>query len=171
MLRWLILRKLDAVERELGASVDYLRHMVSVSLRAFFKFAKIMPMATYRRVLPVEPYFVAVIVAARDEDCGTCVQIGVNHARRSGVPPAYILSVLDRQPEQLPDDLSLVYRFAEAVVTASGEDERLRPALVERYGDEGLIELGLAMAAARVFPIVKRTMGYAQSCARVEVQV
>jgi hypothetical protein len=45
MIRALVLRKLDSVEKELGASVDYLRFMVGVSLRAFFKFARILPLA------------------------------------------------------------------------------------------------------------------------------
>jgi hypothetical protein len=49
MIRALVLRKLDSVEKELGASVDHLRYMVGVSLRAFFKFARILPLAQYRR--------------------------------------------------------------------------------------------------------------------------
>jgi alkylhydroperoxidase family enzyme len=171
MIRALVLRKLDSVEKELGASVDYLRFMVGVSLRAFFKFARILPLAQYRRVLPVEPHYVAVIVATRDEDCGTCVQIGVNQAKKAGVPVAVIRNVLDRQPDQLPDELADVYRFTESVVTPLGDDDELRERIRKRYGDEGLIELALAMASCRVFPITKRALGYAKSCSLVRVEV
>ncbi len=44
MLRFLILRKLASVEREIGVSVDYVRHILRVSLGAFFKFAKVFPL-------------------------------------------------------------------------------------------------------------------------------
>src|SRR3989442_43920 len=72
-----VLRRLDGVERELGESVEYIRHIARVSLRAFFKFAEFLPASRYRRLLPLDAYHVARIAAARDEDCGTCVQIEV----------------------------------------------------------------------------------------------
>lgn len=43
--------------------------------------------------------------------------------------------------------------------------------LRERYGEEGLVELALAIASARVFPVTKRALGYALSCSKVEVRV
>src|SRR5437773_11056238 len=85
VLRWLIDKKLTAAEKNLGGSLDYVRHIARVSLPAFFKFAKIMPLAAYRRALPAAPYHVACLVATRHEDCGTCVQIGVNLAKNDGV--------------------------------------------------------------------------------------
>ena len=83
MVRWLIRRKLVSVERELGVSIDYLRHILDVSLGAFFTFARIIPFAKYRRVLPPGPYHIAPIVAVRDADCGTCLQIAVMRPRRT----------------------------------------------------------------------------------------
>lgn len=54
MLRWLIRRKLDAEEKKLGASVDYLRHVVDVSPALFLRFASILPFANSRKRLPKE---------------------------------------------------------------------------------------------------------------------
>ena len=59
MIRRLILLKLAAEEKHLGESLDYARHILRVSLRAFLKFIKVMPLAQYRRVLPPGPYHVA----------------------------------------------------------------------------------------------------------------
>lgn len=171
MIRWLVMRKLDSVERRLGASVDYLRHMARVSLSAFFKFAKIIPMASYRRSLPKEPYFVAVIVATRSEDCGPCVQIGVNHAKQAGVPLDVIQPALDRRPDLLPADLAAVYRFAEAIVAKSPDADELRNVMRQQYGEEGLVEMALAIAACRVFPVTKRVLGYAKSCSVFPVEI
>lgn len=172
MIRDLILKRLDKEERSLGESVDYVRHIVRSSLPAFFKFALFTPLSQHRRKLPPTPYHVARIVATRDEDCGTCVQIEVNLAGRDGVPADVIRAVLNNRPEDLTPELAEVYRFTKAVVEASGEEEEeLRQRIRERYGEEGLVELALGMAAARVFPVTKRALGYATSCALVEIKV
>jgi len=170
MLKSVILKVLAREERKLGGSLDYARHILRTSLRAFFKFGRVIPLSEYRRVLPVDAHFTARIVATRDEDCGTCVQIEVNLARRAGMSADLLESVLAERPDDLPLELAEVYRFARAVVKAR-DDEELRAKMRQRYGEEGLVELALAMAACRVFPIVKRTLGYAKSCSLVEVRV
>lgn len=171
MIRQLILRRLAAEEKQLGASLDYMRHILSVSLGAFFKFVKIFPLASYRRALPAAPCHVARLVATRDADCGTCLQIEVNLARKAGVPVEVLRAALDARPELLSEELADVYRFAEAVVKATYDEGPLRERLRSRYGERGLVEVAMAMAACRVFPIAKRALGYAVSCQRVDVEV
>ena len=171
MIRNLILKRLDKEERSLGESVDYVRHIVRTSLPAFFKFALFTPLAQHRRKLPPTPYRIARIVATQDEDCGTCVQIEVNLARKEGVPADVIRAVLNHRPEDLTSELADVYRFAQAVVEASGAEEGFRQRIRAKYGEEGLVEMALGIAAARVFPVTKRALGYATSCALVEVRV
>lgn len=170
MLRRLILARIASAEKPLGVPLDYCRFMLRVSLRASFKFAKFLSVDEYRRVLPPGPCYVARIVAVRDEDCGTCVQIAVNQARKAGVPVEYLQAVLDRELENLPEELKDAYCFAEAVVTRNGEDDSLRERIRLRYGDEGLIEMALAIASCRVFPVTKRALGYAVSCTAVPVR-
>jgi len=171
MIRKLILNRLDKDERFLGESLDYVRHILRTSLAAFFKFALFTPLAQHRRKLPPTPYRIARLIAVQDEDCGTCVQIEVNLARRDGIPADVIRAVLGNRPEELTPELADVLRFAKAVVEASGEEEELRQRLRERYGEEGLVEMALGIAAARVFPVTKRALGYAKSCALVEVKM
>lgn len=170
MLRWLINKRLNAAEKKLGVPVDYLRHLARVSLPAFFKFVKFMPLSEYRRKLPVEPFHVARLVAVFKEDCGTCVQIEVNLAKHDGVSTTLLQTVLDRKVDALPKELANVYRFAEAVVTQNDALE-LRQAMRQQYGEEGLVELALTIAACRVFPTTKRAMGYATSCSKAKVEL
>ncbi len=80
-------------------------------------------------------------------------------------------SVLDQKPEDLPDNLNKVYRFAKGVVEANGQEDELRGDIEALYGEEGVVEMALAMAACRVFPIVKRVLGYAKSCELVEIEL
>ncbi len=171
MIRKLILSKLDSAEKDLGESIEYVRHILRTSFRLFFKFAKFMSFSQHRKVCAVGPYHAACIVASREHDCGTCVQIAVNLARKDGVPTEHVQAVIDRRVDDLPDELADAYRFAEAVCTASGDEEYLRDRIRQRSGEEALIELAFGIAASGVFPTVKRSLGYATSCSRVTLHV
>lgn len=171
MLRKIILSRIAAAEKTLGVPLDYCRFIIRTSLRAFFKFAKFLAVDEYRRVLPPAPLYVARLVALRHDDCGTCVQIAINQAKKAGVPVDVIRAVLDGRLDDLPEDLRDAYRFADAVVRTTGEEAPFREHIRLRYGDEGLIELALGIASCRTFPTVKRALGYAVSCSAVPLSV
>src|SRR6476659_9816869 len=140
MLRRLILSRITAAEKTLGVPLDYCRYIIRTSLRASFKFAKFLAVDEYRRVLPPGPCYVARIVAVRHDDCGTCLQIAVNQAKKAGLPAETLRAVLHGNLDDLPDDLRDAYRFADAVVRNTGPESPLRERIRQRYGDEGLIE-------------------------------
>lgn len=171
MLRWIIGKKLDRVERLLGVSIDYARHILRTSLPAFFRFSKIFSISSYRRRLPADAHAVATLVAARDEDCGTCVQIGINLAKEDGVPNEVLQAVIDERTHALPDALADVYRFTHATVVEKRDAPQLRSKVVEHYGEEALVELALAIASSRFYPVTKRVLGYATSCSRAKVEL
>src|SRR5262249_48919337 len=153
--------------KKLGVPLHYARHILRVSLRAFFKFLKILPLAEYRRSLPPELFYAARIVAARQDDCGDCVQTAVNQARNAGIGPRLLQAVLAGRMEELPDEVADACRFASAVLTANGTEDTLRERIRQRHGEEALVELALAIAVGRIFPTVKRALGHANTCARV----
>lgn len=171
MLQWLIFRRLAAAERKLGASLEYARQLYRASPGGFYKFARIIPMAAYRKQLAAEPYHLARIVAARLEDCGTCLQIEVNQASALGIEPALIQAALDGRVDDLPPDLADVCRFAAGVAKGTGAEEEYRDRIRSRWGEAGLAELALGIASCRVFPTVKRALGYATSCSSIKVKV
>jgi alkylhydroperoxidase family enzyme len=171
MIRRIISWRLTRAEQMMGVPADYLRHILAVSLPAFLKFTRILPLASYRRKLPIDACNVGRLVATRHEDCGSCVQIVVNLARREGVSRETLQAVLDERPERLSPPLADVYRFTQEVVQASGGEEDYRERIRRHYGEEALIELAMAIASTRVFPTTKRALGYAKSCALVRVSV
>src|SRR4030095_15058270 len=134
MIRRLIQKQIDKQERSLGGSVDYVRDILRASLPAFFKFALFTPLSQHRRRLPPDAYHTARIVATQDEDCGTCVQIEVNLALKDGVSANVNPAVLKGDLEGLTPALADVYRFAKAVVEASGGEEELRQRIRDSYG-------------------------------------
>ena len=168
MLRWLIRRKLAAEEKKLGASMDYLRHVVDASPAAFLRFASIMPFANSRKVLPKEAWFAAQITTLRHEDCGPCLQITVNLAKQQGVDTELIRAVLDEDAAKLSREIADVCDFTKSVL-ACNDDSTLRDALCTRYGERGLIELSFAIASGRIPPTVKRVLGHATSCSKVAI--
>jgi alkylhydroperoxidase family enzyme len=174
MLRWLIHRRLRAEEKKLGESVDYLHHVADVSPAAFLRFASILPFASSRKVLPKDAWFAAQIVALQQEDCGPCLQITLNLARKAGVNADLLRAVLDGNCLELPPDIVAVLQFARSVTADAGHGsdvDALREVLRARYGERGLIELSYAIASSQIPPTVKRCLGYAKSCSIVPVTV
>lgn len=173
MLQRIIEIQLQRQEVRLGSgTLDYLRHLLRVAPRTFWAFARGQPLLQHRHLVPATPYHIARIAATQAEDCGTCVQIAVNLARHAGVAPRLLQAAVAGKVDQLPDDLAAVYYFAKAVARADTEEvDRWRPVVERLLGEAGLGELALAIAAARVFPAVKRALGFATSCALVQVSV
>lgn len=164
MLNWLINRQLDSLERRLGASVDYLRHVAQTSKVAFFKFMGFVPLAAHRGITSREQLFVARFLATRHEDCGTCVQIVVSQAIQDRVSQSVISAMIAGNDAPLSPDSRLVAVFTRAVLSDSAEQDRLRAEVRTVIGEPALVDISLAIAAARVFPTLKRSLGYAVSC-------
>ena len=80
-------------------------------------------------------------------------------------------AVVRRHPEGLPEDLGDVYHFADTVTQNAPQQDEYRERVRGHYGDEGLVEIALAVAMHRVFPTLKRGLGFAKSCSLVPVEV
>jgi alkylhydroperoxidase family enzyme len=151
MLRWFISKRIDAAQRGVKESLDYLRHILRVSLRGFFAFLKITSYAAFRKRLPSAPFHVARITALKHEDCGPCVQTVVDAALADGLPPDTVRAVLDRKPEALEEELADTFRFIDAVIRATYEEAEWREKLRRRWGDEALVELAVVICGCRAY--------------------
>jgi hypothetical protein len=164
-------RVIRTIERRTGTSADYLRDLASASAGAFRKFCFFLPLAGHRRAATAEQRWVAALTATKAEDCGTCVQAIVNQARAEGVGPAVLRAVLDEHSEELPGVLLDVHDFARSVITAAPDATERALALKQRLGAAAQADIAVAIACARVFPALKRALGHAVSCSRVEVKL
>jgi hypothetical protein len=90
-------------------------------------------------------------------------------AEREGVPPAVIRAILDGDTHAMPEDVSLAYRFAQAVLRHDADADSLREQVVSHWGKKGLISLGYAITMGRFFPTLKYALGHARACTRVKV--
>jgi alkylhydroperoxidase family enzyme len=171
MLGFLVRWKIRSAEKKLGEPLDYLRQMFEHAPGAFWEFTKVAKAAGYRNKLPAAPFHVARLVAVRIQDCGPCVQTVITLAKADGVEPSVLKATLAGDFEHLPEPLGDVARFAQAVTSGSGEQEAYRDRLRAVFGEDGIVELALAIALCQTFPVLKRGLGHAKSCSLVKVEV
>lgn len=153
-----------------GYDSSYLVDVLKASPEGFEKFQDFKPLAYHRVELPVDAYFTAHLIATRSEDCGSCLQLVSKMAIEAGVPREIVKATLNGD-ESLPDELKLVRRYALCVSKQEPIDPDLLSYLKDCFGETAVAELALCIATARVFPTIKRAMGYAKSCSLVPVEV
>jgi hypothetical protein len=169
MRSWIARRTLRAFAKRYGYDVSYLLMMLNCSPSAFFKFVPLMKAAAHREAVPIDASFAAKIVGALAEDCGPCTQLVVDMALEAGMPRDQIEAVLRRDPRAMNEATTLGFRFAGAVVRGAAEDDEFREAVRAQWGQQGVIDLTLALQMGRMFPMVKAGLGYAKECRRVTV--
>lgn len=169
MLGWLIKRQIRAFEKSYNYDMTYARVLLDADPAAFRRFAKVMGIARYRKDVPRAVYAAAGLVGSMAEDCGPCTQLGTTMAEREGVPPEVLRAILERDLQAMPEDVALGFRFAEATLAHDPEADGLRDQVVARWGKRGLVSLGFALTAARLFPTLKYALGEGKACSRITI--
>ncbi len=168
MFRWLVNRQLDAFEREFNYDVSYTRDILNASPRAVWLFSKVLPVARFRKDVPMDAWYAAKIAAALAEDCGPCTQLAVTMAERDGVSPAALRAILAADEKAMSPGVALGFRFARAVLSRDlTESDRLRAEILNRWGRIGLVSLALNIGASRIFPTVKYALGHGRACTQI----
>jgi hypothetical protein len=169
MLSWIARRTLRSMGQRYGYDTSYLETMLDMSPSAFFKFAPLMFASRHREVVSIDASFAAKITGALAEDCGPCTQLTVDMALEAGMPKQQIEAVVRRDPSVMNSETVLGFRFADAVVRRSADDDVCRDAVRARWGEKGVIDLTMALQMGRMFPMVKAGLGYAKECRRISV--
>lgn len=169
MMKTIARRMLTAMGKRYDYDVTYMNVMLDQAPRLFFKFARLTDIARHHEAAPTTAVYAAKLVAAMAEDCGPCVQIVASMAREEKVPSSDIAAVLKRDTNAMSTDAALGFRFAEAIVYRLQNEDEVRDAVRQLWGEQGVVELSVAIAIARVFPMTKAGMGHAKTCRQVRV--
>jgi hypothetical protein len=169
MIRWFLRRKIAAFERAWNYDATYMHEVLDADPRALIAFGKVMGVSQYHEDVPLDAYYAAKIVGTMAEDCGPCTQLVIDMAERAGVEPAGLRAVVARDLSAMPDDMALAASFADASLRHAPEAEPLRAEVVQRWGKRGLVALGFAVTAARIFPTLKYALGHGRACLRVTI--
>jgi alkylhydroperoxidase family enzyme len=152
-----------AFGRHYNYDVSYLEALMEASPGAFAAYAAAMPTGQYQKAAPTELLTIAKLVTGQVEDCGPCLELGVTMARESKVPESVIRGAL-RGGEGLSQEQLEVYRYARGVAENVDLDPELLPRLENRWGREVVAELAIAIVGTRMYPALKRALGYAKRC-------
>lgn len=108
----------------------------------------------------------AMIASTRDGDCGPCVQLVVDMAVEQGVPADQIVLCLQGKPVAA-GDVGLGFRFSQAAISDSPDLDGLRDEIEQRFGASAVTAASFAASSGRIYPVLKRGLGYGQLCSRV----
>ena len=169
MLRALLKGQIDKMERTWGYDASYMRFVLRASPMSFLKFGFVSQMVD-RKAAPPEALAAAGIVGTLAEDCGPCTQISVDMAAAGGVKPHILRAILAGDEAAMGETAALAWRFAKASLARDMEAaDPLRDDIVRRWGEPGLVAIGLALTTARMYPTLKYALGYGRACSRVTV--
>lgn len=169
MMKWMLRRWIDKFERDWKYDAGYMRDMIDASPRAAWLFSRAAALGQFRRNVPIQAWCAAGITAVRSEDCGPCTQLGVAMAERSGVSPQVLRAMLSDNPDAMPADVALAWRFTRATLAHDPGADEYRETIVKKWGRRGLISIAFAITAARIYPTVKYALGHGKACMRVVV--
>ena len=169
MIRWLLRKGIDKFERDWNYDASYMRDMIDASPRAAWLFSRAVAIGKFRRDVPLDAWCAAAITAVRHEDCGPCTQLGVTMAERSGVAPEVLRAILSDDPDAMPGDVALAWKFTKATLAHDAAADRLRDEIVARWGRRALVSLAFAITASRLYPTVKYALGHGKACTRIVV--
>lgn len=111
----------------------------------------------------------AMLGSTQDGDCGPCLQLVVDMAIEAGVAADQIALCLDGQSNSA-GDVGLGFRFSQAAITDGLELDTLRDKIETRFGAAALTAVSFAASSGRIYPVLKRGLGYGKTCSRVTVQ-
>lgn len=148
----------------------YLRDLLEYSPEGFAKFNNFLPLARHHEKLSSNDYWVAKLAAMQAADCGECLQLNVRMALEAGVARELIQAAL-RGGDALSADLRDVYCYAKSVAANLPVDEDLRDRIEARFDKGALLEFGIAIATAGIFPGIKRALGTAKACGLIDIEV
>lgn len=169
MIRTVMNKMLLNMQDRYGYDVSYMQEILNTNLGAFLKFLGFQTMSSHVGSLPMGPLFAAKIRAIIWDDCGPCTQLVVNMALEAKVPPEIVHRIIDRDLDNLPEDIALVVEFTERVLAHDPAADDLRDKIIDLWGKDGLITLAYSISSCRVYPAIKYTMGYGKACSKIQV--
>ncbi len=157
-----------AFERANNYDMSYVHEMLESDPNAVLVFNRVGQMARYVGPLPRDVAHCIGLVATLHEDCGPCLQLGVTFAMRAQVPHELIARVISGEPTG-NTDVDLAVAFCQAVLRQEPNEGELREKVVHRFGHSGLTAMAFSLTGKRMYPMIKRVLGYAHCYPVVQV--
>ena len=155
--------QIDAFEHHYHYDTTYMRELLDSSLDAYQAFGQSSALSQFREKLSKDEHWLCKLAAMQAEDCGACLQLTLDMALEDGFAPAYAQAVLN-QGQGLPAALFDLFGFATDVAANRHDYPEQTQRVHARYSKAELLEMGLAIASVKLYPSIKRALGYAKRC-------
>ncbi len=167
MIRWLLHTMTRKFEQRYRYDGGYMHEVFDISTSAGLRLS-LLPLLSQYRGPNVDVWAGAALASVLDGDCGPCAQLVVDMALEAGADAAQLASCVQGSPD-VSTATGLGYRFAKAAIEDKPEADALRQQLIERYGAEANVAAAFAAATSRAYPVLKRGLGHAASCQRLNI--
>lgn len=111
----------------------------------------------------------AFLASILDGDCGPCAQLTIDMAVEAGVRPDQLALCIEGHPEKA-GDVGLGFRFSRAAIAGAPELDDLRVEIEQRFGAAAVTAASFAASSGRMYPVLKRGLGFASACSRLNVR-
>jgi hypothetical protein len=166
--KWILRRFVRSFERANNYDMSYVHEMLESDPNAVVVVNRLGQMARYHGPLPLDVAHCVRLVATLHEDCGPCLQLGVTLAMRAQVPEELIARVVSGEATGNAD-VDLAVEFCKAVLQQAPTETTLREQVVARFGHAGLTAMAFSLTGTRMYPMLKRVLGYAHCYPVVQV--
>jgi hypothetical protein len=156
-----------------GARYDYdasyMSEVTDRSTAAGFRLAALSLFSQFRGPEEaVDVWAGAVLASTLDGDCGPCAQLIVDMAIEAQVRTDQLALCIQGAPEDA-GDVGLGFQFARAVIEDRQEVAELRNTIEQRFGQTAVVAASFATSSGRVYPVLKRGLGFGQMCSKVRI--
>lgn len=110
----------------------------------------------------------AMLGSTLDGDCGPCLQLIVDMAIEAGVSANLLVLCLEGDAHAA-GDVGLGFRFSQAAIANAPDLDSLRQEIETRFGATAVTAASFAASSGRIYPVLKRGLGFGQTCSRVTI--
>ncbi|WP_259919394.1 hypothetical protein [Jannaschia sp. M317] len=169
MIRYLLNMGIRKFAKRYGYDASYMSHVVQTSSAAGVRLSLLPLYSQFRGPKEVRDVWAgAMLGSTLDGDCGPCVQLVIDMALEVQVSPDQLALCLQGDAAAA-GDVGLGFRFAQAAIDDSPDLENLRAEIETRFGPVAVTTASIAASSGRIYPVLKRGLGFGQACSIVQV--
>lgn len=170
MIRALLKSGIQRFASRYKYDTSYMSHIVDTSASAGVRLSMLPFYSQYRGPKEAQNVWAGAMLASTlDGDCGPCVQLIVDMAVEAAVPAEEIALCLQGNAKAA-GDVGLGFRFSQAAIADARELEELRKEIEARFGAAAVTAASFAASSGRIYPVLKRGLGFGQTCSRVIIE-
>ncbi|OED45946.1 hypothetical protein AB838_21990 [Rhodobacteraceae bacterium (ex Bugula neritina AB1)] len=170
MIKFLLNLAIQSFATRYSYDAAYMQHVTKTSASAGLRLAIALPLFTQYNgpKAALEVRWGAQLGSTLDGDCGPCAQLVTNMALEAGVPADMLTLCLQGQAASA-GNVGLGFRFAQAAIADAADLDDLRQEIALRFGEVAVTAAACAASSGRIYPVLKRGLGFAKTCSQVNV--